>query len=262
MPTPFYHLSIAQEICEHPALNSKLRSLLQTHIGAFLLGNTAPDVQVLSGQKRKATHFFSVPITNRWQVPWDRMLHEHPEVNHPADLSFNNAAFIAGYLCHLQADWIWVTDIFQPIFSPNQSWETFSRRLYLHNVLRAYLDVKVLDDLLADVPEKLGLTHPNRWAPFIRDELLVKWRDFLCDQLLPGEKIRTVEVFASRQGIDPEEFHSMLHSEERMDKDVFTHLTRQELESYRELLITENLNLLDEYINSGSVKGSYSKSSS
>jgi hypothetical protein len=262
VPTPFYHLSIAQEISEHPALNSKLRSLLQTHKGAFLLGNTAPDVQVLSGQKRKATHFFSVPIPKRWQFPWNRMLYEYPEFDHPADLSLDNAAFIAGYLCHLQADWIWVTDIFQPVFGPKQSWETFSKRIYLHNVLRAYLDVKVLDDLPADVPEKLCITRPEKWLPFIQDKLLVEWRDFLCDQLQPGERIRTVEVFASRQGIDPEEFHSMLHSEERMDKDIFTHLTRQELESFREVMITKNINLLDEYINNGSVTRAYSSSSS
>ncbi len=225
-----------------------------------MLGNTAPDVQVLSSQRREATHFFSVPIQSNRQVPWDRLLHEYPGFTHPADLSPNSAAFIAGYLCHLQADWIWIINIFQPIFGPDQSWETFSKRLYLHNVLRAYLDVKVLEDLPADVPKKLHLTCPNNWVPFIQDKLLLEWRDFLCDQLRPGEEIRTVDVFASRQGIDPEEFHSLLHSEERMDRDIFTHMTRQELESYRERLITSNIELLDQYINCGSVTATYSRS--
>lgn len=260
MPTPFYHLSLAQEIGEHPALNSNMRSLLQTQKSAFLLGNTAPDVQVLSGQKREATHFFSVPIPHVWQVPWHHMLNEHPELNKPTDLSPTRAAFIAGYLCHLQADWIWVTNIFQPIFGPDQSWETFSKRLYLHNVLRAYLDVKVLKHLPADVPEQLRLAHPDKWVPFVQDELLINWRDFLCDQLQPGERIRTVEVFASRQGVDPEEFHAILRSEVRMDDNIFMYLTRQELDTYREILITQNVDLLDGYLNNRTVTGTTSRS--
>lgn len=260
MPTPFYHLSLAQEICDHPALNSNLRSLLQTQKSAFLLGNTAPDVQVLSGQKRNTTHFFPVPIPPDWQVPWHRMLYEYPGLNHPADLSPAQVAFIAGYLCHLQADWIWITNIFQPIFGPDQPWETFSKRLYLHNVLRAYLDVKVLESLPAVIPDQLRSTHPDQWVPFVQDEILINWRDFLCDQLLSGERIRTVEVFASRQGVDPEEFRSVLRSEERMDDNIFTHLPRQELETYRVILINQNVDLLDEYLNSRFDTDTFSRS--
>jgi hypothetical protein len=260
VPTPFYHLSLAHEISEHPALSPNLRSLLQTHKGAFLLGNTAPDVQVLSGQNRSATHFFPVPIPPGRQVPWYRMLLEYPGFNQPADLSPANAVFIAGYLCHLQADWIWVLDIFQPIFGPDQTWETFTKRLYLHNVLRAYLDVKVLEVLPSDVLTQLRLTHPAQWLPFVQDKLLVQWRDFLCDQLQPGESIKTVDVFASRQGVDPGEFHSLLRSEEQMELNIFKHLTRLQLDTYRERLVTQNVDLLEDYLNDGTLSGTSSSS--
>jgi hypothetical protein len=255
VPTPFYHLSLAHEISEHPDLSSSLQILLQTHKGAFLLGNTAPDVQVLSGQTRRTTHFFSVPARPRSQVPWQRMLLEYPELNQPAKLSPDNAAFIAGYLCHLQADWIWVLDIFQPIFGPDQIWETFTKRLYLHNVLRAYLDIKVIEVLPSDVPTQLRVAHPDQWLPFIQDKLLIKWRDFLCDQLQPGESIKTVDVFASRQGIDPEEFHSLLRSETQMEVNIFKHLTRQQLQIYRERLVAQSVGLLEDYQNNSILSG-------
>ena len=260
VPTPFYHLSLAHEISEHPSLSPDLRSMLRTHRGAFFLGNTAPDVQVLSGQNRRVTHFFSVPAHSGGHVPWNRMLLEYPGLNRPGDLSPASAAFIAGYLCHLQADWIWILDIFQPGFGPDQTWETFTKRLYLHNVLRAYLDVKVLEDLPSDVATQLRLTQPDQWLPFVQDKLLIKWRDFLCDQLQPGESIKTVEVFASRQGVDPEEFHSLLRSEERMEVNIFKHVTRQQLDIYRERLIAQNVDLLDDYLNNGTLSGTSSSS--
>lgn len=188
------------------------------------------------------------------------MLRENPGLNRPADLSPANAAFIAGYLCHLQADWIWVLDIFQPGFGPDQTWETFTKRLYLHNVLRSYLDVKVLENLPSDVAAQLRLTQPDQWLPFVQDKLLINWRDFLWTQLQPGESTKTVEVFASRQGVDPEEFHSLLRSEEQMEVNIFKHITPQQLDIYRMRLIDQNVDLLEDYLNSGTLSGTSSSS--
>jgi hypothetical protein len=236
-------------------LDPGLSSLLQANLGAFLLGNTAPDVQVISGQKRHTTHFFSVPIPPDGQLPWVQMLQEYPGVNHAAGLHPSEAAFIAGYLCHLQADWLWVLDIFQPVFGPNQNWETFSKRLYLHNALRAYLDDKVIPALPPEVVINLQPTQPHKWLPFVENAFLIEWRDFLCDQLQSGERIQTVDVFASRHGMDPAAFHSMINSEEAMERDVFVHISRQQLRDYRERLLVQNLDLLEDYLSGSKLLG-------
>lgn len=255
MPTPFYHLSVAQEICDHPTLDPGLSSWLRSNLGAFLLGNTAPDVQVISGQKRDTTHFFSVPIPPGGTLPWVKILREYPHINHLAGLHHSQAAFIAGYLCHLQADWFWVLEIFQPVFGPFQNWETFSKRLFLHNVLRAYLDDKVIPALPPEVVIKLKPTQPHKWLPFVEDAFLIEWRDYLCDQLKSGERIQTVDVFASRHGMNPAAFHSMINSEEAMERDVFAHITRQQLRDYRERLLIQNLALLGHYLGSIKLQG-------
>ena len=92
----------------HPNLSSEVRNQLNKHAGAFLLGNTAPDVQVISGQAREATHFFTLPIQSAAAPPWEAMLFENPELMHVEHFTGSRSAFLVGYLCHLQADWIWV----------------------------------------------------------------------------------------------------------------------------------------------------------
>lgn len=248
MPTPFYHLGIADKILEQSELNPALKSQIKEHLGAFYLGHTAPDVQVISGQKRSATHFFSVPIPWKARLPWEVMLSEHPSLNGSQDLIPRGAVFIAGYLCHLQADWIWVKDIFEPVFGPRQSWKTFSKRLYWHNVLRAYLDVEVVPGLQLDQILELGAANSRAWLPFISNQHLENWWTFLLDQLQPGNQIKTVEVFADRQGIAVHEFRAMLESEESMHDNIFVHISRGQLDDYRSQLVALNVSLIENYL--------------
>ena len=256
MPTPFYHLSIAQDIIAHPELSPDIRRFLQEQAGPFLLGNTAPDVQVISGQSRQATHFFTVPIQSGAQVPWERLLVEYPGLIHSSDLQPTRAAFIAGYLCHLQADWLWVLNIFLPVFGPDQSWDTFSKRLYLHNVLRAYIDQDVVQSLSHDLMNTLIPTQPSGWLPFIQDIHLNEWRDYLVYQLQPGRDVKTVEVFASRHGIEVGEFYTLIQSEARMEEYVFKRLARRRLDTYRRQLVDQNVELLQDYLDQTLMPGS------
>jgi hypothetical protein len=249
-------LSIAQDLIAHSELSPAMRRLLQEQAGPFLLGNTAPDVQVISGHSRQATHFFSVPIPSGAQVPWDRLLVEYPGLIHSADLRPTRAAFIAGYLCHLQADWLWILNIFLPVFGPDQSWDTFSKRLYLHNVLRAYIDKGVVQSLSHELMNTLLPTQPSGWLPFIQDVHLNEWRDYLVYQLQPGRDVKTVEVFASRHGIEAQEFHTLIQSEARMEEHVFNRLPRQRLDTYRHQLVDQNVELLQDYLNRTLIPGS------
>jgi len=248
VPTPFYHLSVAAQILKHPALDSALNSLIQKQLGAFYLGNTAPDVQVISGQKRSATHFFQVPIPEDAQEPWEIMLSKYPALGASGDLGAAQSVFIAGYLCHLQADWIWVSEIFEPVFGPHQKWGTFSQRLYWHNILRAYLDIEVLEELPVDKILEIGPVDAQNWLPFIRDHDLETWWVFICEQLEPGKQVKTIDVFAARQGIDVQEFQSMLESEESMQENIFSHISRKKLDDYRTQLVVKNVSLLTHYL--------------
>lgn len=244
MPTPFYHINIAEDLLKHPGLASNARRVLEQYQCEFIFGHTAPDVQVISGQEREVTHFFILPIQKGSPLPWELILEANPSLRYFGQLPPAQASFLAGYLCHLQADWFWIRDVFAPIFGPTCSWGTFPERLYLHNVLRAYLDQQVYKTSPDGISTCLCQVSPVHWLPFVEDHYLGEWQDFLTLQLQPGAVAQTVEVFAARQGIEPDEFYHLIDSEERMDEEVFVHLPRQKLDRYRQSLVVENLKLL------------------
>jgi hypothetical protein len=247
VPTPFYHLSVAQDLLAHPELPSDVRALLQEQRSAFFFGNTAPDVQVVSGQSRQATHFFDLPLLPGDLPAHARLLAVHPALARPGSLPAPQAAFLGGYLCHLLADWIWVKEIFSPVFDSRGPWNGPQEPLYLHNVLRSYLDSQILPGLTNGVRSRLAAAAPDRWLPFVEDRYLHRWRDLLAEQLRPGAEVRTVEVFAARQGIPPESYYDLLSSEERLEAELFARLPRPALEAYRGRLVERSIELIGRY---------------
>jgi hypothetical protein len=248
VPTPFYHLSLAEDLLQHPALPEDVRHFLHDYRCVFLFGNTAPDVQVVSGQPRQLTHFFSLPIQNGDPPAWELLLSEYPQLADAQQIPASQAAFLAGYLCHLQSDWIWVKEIFAPVFGPQCTWGTFSQRLYLHNVLRAYLDIRILPELRTGVDVCLSQIQPRGWLPFVDDHYLINWRNLLSPQLQPGATTQTVEVFSLRQGVSAPEFHALLDSEERMQLEVFERLPLRQVVNYHQRVLEMNSRLLSDYL--------------
>jgi hypothetical protein len=251
VPTPFFHLSLALQLLQHPALSIPARTFLRERRCAFLLGNTAPDVQGISGQERAATHFFDLPIRPGDSPPWEKLLALHPALAQPQQLDSQQAAFLAGYLCHLRADWDWVLEIFLPAFGPRCTWGTFRQRLYYHNVLRAYLDQRLLPTLRGSLEGCLGAVDPDGWLPFVAGQHLRAWRDLLAPQFRPGAAAQTVDVFASRQGIPSAEYYALLSSETRMQAEIFVHVPPEQIERYRQHLLVECIRLVETYLATG-----------
>jgi hypothetical protein len=248
VPTPFFHLRIGEDLIQHPTLPEPIRVILSDQRGAFLFGNTAPDVQVVSGQDRTATHFFDLPIQPSDPQPWKRLLESYPGLGLIERIEPSQAAFLAGYLCHLLADWNWVGEIFAPVFGPHSNWGAFRQRLYLHNVLRSYLDLRLLPELSNHMETWLAAVEPDGWLPFVSDRHLTEWRDILTPQFQPGAAAQTVEVFALRQGIPSESYYGLLNSAERMQVEIFSHLPYQQLDDFKQRLLGESAWLLERYL--------------
>jgi len=249
VPTPFYHLSIADEILSHPGLADPLRQFLGANASAFLFGKVAPDVQVVSGERREVTHFYTLPPADNTPA-WQRMLKANPSLADPAEMSSQRAAFLAGYCCHLQADEHWLFNLFIPVFGPDAQWADFRQRLYLHNVLRAYLDHQVLSNLSPQAGPTLQAAQPEDWLPFAAQAHLIEWRDYLAAQLQPGAAIQTIEVFAERQGLPAESFRELLGSKDKMKREIFAHISKQKLSSFRAQVVEKNIALLTKYLSS------------
>jgi Zinc dependent phospholipase C len=245
MPTPFTHLAAASEILAHPALPPATAAALRAELPAFLLGNTAPDVQTVSGQSRQATHFFSVPL-NGAPPAGPQMLARYPGLAQCSALPATQAAFLAGYLAHLIFDQLWISDIFEPHFGEAPTWGNFRERLYLHNALRAHWDAEDLARLAPTVAGDLHAAAPMEWLPFVDDRHLRTWRDLIADQLSSGAG-RTVEVFAQRMRADPHAFAALLASPAEMQRRVFARVPGGALDAYRARAVAASARTIGAY---------------
>ncbi len=243
MPTPFYHIYIGEKILNHSSLSPNIQRLLEDQRAAFLLGITAADVQTISGQERPATHFFHLPYRDGTPFPWYTLWQQYPELTSTDGFTADKIAFICGYLCHLQADWLWILEIFIPGFE-SARWAPFRRRMHLHNVLRAYIDAQVRDELAPDMGITLSEARPQHWLPFVKDCHILAWRDLLVKQFQPGGDWMTVKVFATRQGVSPREFYEFMESESRMEDHIFRHMPRSRMKAFANLLVDANLRLI------------------
>jgi hypothetical protein len=247
MPTPFNHLRVAADLLQALGLPAELRTLLITERPAFLLGNIAPDVQTLTGELREATHFFPVPIRDAPPAA-SRLFAQHPGLAHPQPLPPAQAAFLAGYLAHLEFDQHWVRTIFEPVFGPEQTWATFGERLYLHNALRSYWDFGDLAALPTETASALSAAQPAAWLPFVEDASLARWRDLIADQLHTGTGAEgTLRVFAERMQVEPATLGALVHSPQAMAERVFAHVPWEAVQTYRTQALTASMEVLAAY---------------
>jgi hypothetical protein len=242
MPTPFTHLAVAGELLATGALPAAIAA----NRPAFLLGNIAPDVQVLSGQTREATHFFPVPLDGAPPAE-ERLFALYPALAPLRALPPPQAAFMGGYLAHLVFDQFWVRQIFEPVFGPEQSWESFPERLYLHNVLRAYWDALDLARLTPATAFELAAAEPRAWLPFVADRDLVAWRDLVAEQLGEAGASRTIEVFAQRLQADPAAFAALLASPVELERRLFSRLPTGALDDYRAAALAASLDVITSF---------------
>ncbi len=78
----------------------------------------------LSLTNPEKTLIFLLYHSFKGQLPaWEVFLENYSSLSDPRQIPPEQAAFLAGYLCHLQADWLWVKDIFDPIFGPSSTLE-------------------------------------------------------------------------------------------------------------------------------------------
>ncbi|MCJ7700244.1 MAG: hypothetical protein MUO62_01565 [Anaerolineales bacterium] len=86
---------MAESLLTDESLPEEIRQLLTGNPSAFLLGHVAPDVQVVSGQKREETHFFRLPVAEYDTIPWEKIYQTYPELTPARVGSSAHAAFLS-----------------------------------------------------------------------------------------------------------------------------------------------------------------------
>ena len=245
MPTPIQHLAAAEEILHGDGLSPAVLHLLAQQRGPFLLGNTAPDVQTISGQRRSETHFYSLSDATTRPAN-ETLLAAHPALAQVRELPLARVAFYAGYFAHLLLDQLWLESIFQSHFWAG--WGDRHERAFLHNVLRTWLDRQDRERLDESVMKALQDVNQREWLPLVRDEHLYSWRDWLVAQLGPGKTERTAEVFAQRMSMPVAQIEALLSSPQRMRQRVFARIPPSALDSFRSAGHERSVAMISQYV--------------
>lgn len=247
MPTPFMHLEIAERILGEDSLSQKVRREIKSHYPAYYLGHVAPDYQTICNVPREKTHFYKLPPAKDNRA-YPKMLALYPELAIPAHLKPEHATFIAAYCAHLMLDLVWFHKILIPYFVEPTDWESNHQRFVVHNTLLTYLDKQAVETLPDNAAEILAAAKPAGWLPFALDKELTSWRDLLVDQLKPNSRLRTVEIYAERLFLTPEEFAANLEKSEWMDEYLFQRVPIQEVRQIIAAAVLESVELISDYL--------------
>ena len=226
MPTPFTHLEVAQRLLTDDALPDDLLTHINEHGPAFLLGSVAADARVAAAAGREVTHFYryDIPITEH---PWRVMLNDHPtlqQANSPA-----HRVFLAGYVAHLAMDEAWNLKLVRPEFVEKE-WDKprAARFLALHLIL-IHMDERDENHLESWQPATLSQAQPDCWLPFMSDEVLCTWRDFISEQISPDGISQTINIFGERLRIPAQELRTMSQDKDQLQANLWDYVSQATL---------------------------------
>lgn len=241
------HLQVAERIRQDCGMGEALRAQIANHMPAFYLGNVAPDVQTISGAPRAETHFYDLP-PNVGHLAHVEMMDRFPELARASALSLEHAIFVAAYSAHLMLDLRWYREVLIPYFVLPTEWGDLRERFLAHNILLTFLDQLAVDSLPESARETLVASNPDHWLPFVNDVDLLHWRDKLVAQLQPGGSLLTIEIYAARLSMSPDEFAAHLLEPAWMKEQVFGKVPIDFIESMITSAVAESVKLISDYI--------------
>ncbi len=219
MPTPFTHLYIASRLLHDGHVSAAAQAILAAHQPCFLLGGIVAD-QRLEGMERADTHFYHYtrPMPDN---PWREMFRQHPTLMQPKSEAHH--AFLMGYVAHLAADEYWSRHMLGPHFANGEWGEDRFDRFFVLHLLLIWMDERDEDRLPQETADLLRQCFPNDWLPFLPDDGICDWRDFLADQL-EGES-ETLRIFGGRIRTEPHVLRVMLDDSDLMQGRLWDHVT-------------------------------------
>lgn len=249
MPPLGMHLTLARELAPHLA-----HPALRDEAGAYYVGATSPDIRVLTRWDRERTHFFDLNDFGE-QSGVAGIFREHPELAAPDRLKPGTAAFVAGYISHLEMDETWILDIYRPCFGQRSPIKGDVLANLLDRVLQYELDRREREDAaaVAEIRRDLLASAVNVAVGFIDEDTLLRWRDLSADVLCRSTDWDRFGVMASRHlrayGVESEEdiAHFLRNIPDLLDQAI-GRVTPERIEAFQERSRRRALAAMREYL--------------
>ena len=140
MPNLPVHIQLASAAAarvRHPDIDS--------HMGYFALGATAPDIRALTKKSRSEYHFVELDFQTIG-TGVEAMFRAYPDLMNAAEHDGPTRAFIAGYITHLLADESYIVRMFRPYFGVDGVFEDRDLAKILDRALQLDFDRRVWDE--------------------------------------------------------------------------------------------------------------------
>ncbi len=249
MPHLTMHMTLARELApqlDHPAVRAEP--------GADYLGATTPDIRVLTKWDRARTHFFDLDDYGE-QSGVSGVFEEHPELASPDRLDQSTAAFLCGYVSHLEMDETWIVDIYRPCFGEHSSLKGDVLANLLDRVLQFELDRRERADrtAVAEIQRDLLASAVAIAVGFVDQETLLRWRDVSADSIDQQADWDRFSVIASRHlrayGVESEAdiAHFLRNLPDLLDQSI-RQVTPERIEAFQERSRERALAAMREYV--------------
>ena len=172
MPNLAAHIDLAQESAE------RLREpVVLEHLGHFLLGSTSPDIRAITKRSREEYHFAPLDF-DRVGAGVRGLFEAHPCLRNGAGHGGPTRAFVAGYITHLVADEVWITDMYRPhfgnraVFADEAAANVMDRAMQMEMDRRSWPALESARSTMAGAAEGVDVG-------FIDQPTLEKWLDWV-----------------------------------------------------------------------------------
>jgi hypothetical protein len=145
-------------------------------------------------------------------------------------------------------DLLWFRQVLIPYFVEASEWGDFPQRRLVHDILLTYLDRAAFDSLPPTAASILVAARPQSWLPFASDAALVEWRDMLLAQLQPGARLQTIEIYAGRLKMSPDEFTRKLRDPDWLEVQVFHNVPVAEVRAKLAAAVPQCVDMVTTYL--------------
>ena len=249
MPNLPMHIFIAHQVAQELDWG-----FVQDHLGSCFLGSTTPDIRAMTKWDRELTHF--APLTlESVGTGTHRMFELYPELTDRQNLNPATRAFVLGYVSHLTADEVWITTMFRPHFSPDNTVagsemeaQIWDRALQLDMDRLAHLEM----DGLSVAGEAICDGEQGVEIEFISAEVLAEWRQWVARFMgweFDWQRLKRALNRMYRDNDDVQDMVDLFLSDMPQSLEtVYEKVPRERVESYRQTAVKQTLLQVKEYL--------------
>ena len=247
MPNLAAHIDLA-----HQAAKRLSNPDLDTYVGHYLLGSTAPDVRVITRKSREDYHF--APLTfAEVGAGVQGLFDAHPHLRSTANGDGPTRAFIAGYITHLVLDESWITQLYRPRFANPRVFPDEAYGKVMDRVLQLELDRQATGAATTALPLLAGAGDSVDVA-FISSETLADWRKWVLELVGRGFAWERLRHQARRiaEGDDSHPAHAVAEDFLRAMPDsldrLFEIVTPDQLAGFKDRAVEALSQAVEEYM--------------